>query len=336
MGSNAFPLNALLAGPVEQQHEAPKEGEEKKGSSQKRRERRKNKKVEGTALGPSAVNLPALAPLGRPPSPTTIVDLLASSGNDPPISASSSVPPPSFSFGPITTTFGMPLPADRPLPPVNKPSHFAFGPITTSFTQPPPPPPAQKTFTEVQVDLRVATAKAESRAKAGDEISALTKALEESEKELNGSREELERTKADLENAKMEVARAKNESKSALEALEAQLGATKVRLDDKVTEIGSIKTELDSEKRSRQGFEAELGMTREALVVSNKKKLPSGLTLAWRLPIFLLVLFFPLRFIWTWMQLPLAVVVSRIDSAHMYPEVSEAWMTMNEFGWFEG
>lgn len=92
--------------------------------------------------------------------------------------------------------------------------------------------------------------------------------------------------------------------------------------------------ELDSERRAQQGLEAELVVTREALVVSNNKSSYRP-TLARRLMIFLPVLFFLHWFIWTWMQLPLAVV-SRIDSAHVYAEMSEAWMTMSEAGWFEG
>lgn len=171
----------------------------------------------------------------------------------------------------------------------------------------------------------------------GDESSVLNKKLEELEKELNGSREELEKTKADLEKATMELARAKKELKSALQTVngkEAKLGAIKGCLDGKATELESIKMELDSERRAQQGLEAELVVTREALVVSNNKS-SNGPTLARRLMIFLFVLFFLHWFIWTWMQLPLAVV-SRIDSAHVYAEMSEAWMTMSEAGWFEG
>lgn len=181
------------------------------------------------------------------------------------------------------------------------------------------------------------TAKAETKAQAGEETSALTKKLEELEKELNGSREELETTKAGLDKATMELARAKKELKSALqtvEGTEAKLGATKGCLDRKATELEGIKMELDSERSARHGLEEELVVSREGLVVSNNKS-SNGPTLARHLKVFLLVLFFVHWCIWTWMQLPLTVV-SRIDSAHMYAEVSEAWITMSEVGWFEG
>lgn len=85
-----------MAGPVEQHHNAPKVEEEKKGNSQTRRERRKNKKVEGakgsSLSQPLALERPAIHPAApiphiRPPTPTTIVDSLASNTNNPPIFA---------------------------------------------------------------------------------------------------------------------------------------------------------------------------------------------------------------------------------------------------------
>lgn len=117
----------------------------------------------------------------------------------------------------------------------------------------------------------------------------------------------------------MELARARNETKSALETLEGtevQLEVTKVRLEGGVIELGSTKTELDSERNARQGFKAELRITRGALVVSNRK-FASVLSLTRRQLIFLLVLFFLLWFIWTWMQLSLAVAVNRPGSTHI-------------------
>lgn len=91
---------------------------------------------------------------------------------------------------------------------------------------------------------------------------------------------------------------------------------TKVRLEGGVTELGSTKTELDSERNARQAFKAELTITRGALIVSNRK-FASVLSLTRRQLFFLLILFFLLWFIWTWMQLSLAVVVNRPGSAHI-------------------
>lgn len=78
------------------------------------------------------------------------------------------------------------------------------------------------------------TAKAETKAQAGDETSALTKKLEELEKELNGSREELETTKAGLDKANMELARAKEELKSALQTVEGTEVRGKARCDQRL------------------------------------------------------------------------------------------------------
>lgn len=332
MSANPFPREASLAESVKQQEEevgkeeVPKEegGEgEKKGKSKKRRERRKNKKIEATTAAPTGITPPS------PQLPTvtpTATQLPAPREDNQPILASAPVPPPSFIFGPITTTFGKSQPASLPLPlplpPVNQPSPFVFGPVTTTFTQapppPPPPPPPHKTFTE---DIRLTAAKAVAKAEAYGGIVALKKKLGESQEELDSTKEEL--------------AKARDEQKlkqEALDAAERQLGAINARLDKK-------RAELDSEQSARRSLEAELVVTREALVASDKK-LSSGLTFLGRLPLlFLLLLLLALMVfffwcIWASMQLPLAVV-SRIDSAHMYPEeMSMAWMTMDEFGWF--
>lgn len=222
----------------------------------------------------------------------------------------------------------------------------------------------------MEVNLRLATAKAQTRAEAHDEIIALTSELEEWKKGLTASKEESIALKEQLETTTTELAKANKELKLSQEALEAagmQLAATKARLDGKTTELESteselklaqetleraathlvatkarldgkttelegVKAELDSEQTARQRLEGELAVTREALVASNKK-LAIGLTLAKLLFLFLalIVVFWSLG---TSSQLPLAVV-SRIDSAHMYPEeMSEAWLTMDEFGWF--
>lgn len=156
-------------------------------------------------------------------------------------------------------------------------------------------------------------------AEASDEIVALTRELEASKEELAKARDEQKLTK------------------EALDAAERLLGASNASLDKKTTELESATAELDSEKSVRRGLEVELVVTREALVASNKE-LSSGLVRLGRLlPLFFVLFLAMLVFfwcIWASMQLPLAVV-SRIDSAHMYPEeMSIAWMTMDEFGWF--
>lgn len=353
MSTNTFLREAPLAESVKQQHEeigeevAPKEGEQKKGSSKKRRERRRNKKAEAVAastgtttlspqlpnVAPTATHLLATIPPIAPIVPNTNVGLPAPRGDNQPNLAPAPVPSPSFIFGPITTAFGQSPPASLTLPPVTQPMPFAFGPVSTTFTQtppPPPPPPPHKTFTEAEVNLRLTAAKAVARAEADDEIITLTKNLEESKKELATSKEE-------SVTMKEELAKARAEREMALETLdgaERRLGAIKARLAWKTTELEEAKAELDSEQTARRGFAANVIVTHQALVASNKK-LSKGLLLARLLIlVLLLVLAFFFCSAWTSVVLPLAVV-SRIESAHMYPEaMSMAWMAMDEFGWF--
>lgn len=59
------------------------------------------------------------------------------------------------------------------------------------------------------MNLRLTTAKAEARAEADDEVSALTTKLEESKEKSNSAKEGLEITTMDLEEIKAELARAK-------------------------------------------------------------------------------------------------------------------------------
>lgn len=189
----------------------------------------------------------------------------------------------------------------------------------------------------MEVSLQLTTAKAETRARADHEISQLTTKLEESKIESSASKKELEATKTGLEKSKTELARAKKELKLTKETLETQQGATKARIDGTATSFECIKAELNFERTARQGFEAELAARREVLVVFKNNKLSNGRALA--LLLLLLALIFPLWpmflfwYIWSRMQLPLAVV-SQIDSVHMYPETSEAWMMMDKLGWF--
>lgn len=134
-----------------------------------------------------------------------------------------------------------------------------------------------------------------------------------------------------------ELGRAEKErewTRETLEGAEIQRDASKAGIDGIATNLERIKAELNSERTTRQAFEAELATTRKALVASNKR-LFSGPAVA--LLLLLLALNVLLWFIylpwstWTGIQTPQAVV-SRIDSAHMYPEMSEAWMTMDKFG----
>lgn len=171
----------------------------------------------------------------------------------------------------------------------------------------------------MEVNQRLAAAEQAVAAKAEveDEVVALIKNLEEA-----ASKEE------------EELAKIKDQQKLMKEALD----AVKVQLDAFITahldDEKKKRTELDSAQQQsagqRQSLEAELILKREALVASNK----SLVTLS--LFFFLVLMGFFLWCIWASMQkLPLAVV-SRIDSAHMYPEeeMSMAWMVMDEFGWF--
>lgn len=134
-----------------------------------------------------------------------------------------------------------------------------------------------------------------------------------------------------------ELGRAEKErewTRETLEGAEIQRDASEAGIDGIATNLERIKAELNSERTTRQAFEAELATTREALVASNKR-LFGGPAVA--LLLLLLALNVLLWFIylpwstWTGIQPPQAVV-SRIDSAHMYPEMSEAWMTMDKFG----
>lgn len=138
---------------------------------------------------------------------------------------------------------------------------------------------------------------------------------------------ELGTTRTELERARKELKR----TRETLEGAEIQLDATKAGLDGIATNLERIKAELNSERTTRQVFEAELATTREALDAS-KKRWVALLLLLLALNVLLWSIYL-LWSTWTGIQLPLAVV-SRIDSAHMYPEMSEAWMTMDKFGWF--
>lgn len=199
-------------------------------------------------------------------------------------------------------------------------------------------------------------AKGESTASKEQQLETTKKELAKANKELKLTQENLDRaetqlaaTEARLDGQTTEVESAKaalNLTQETLEeGAEMQLAATKARLDGKTTELEGAKAELDSDQTAQQILEAELVVTREALVVSNKK-LSNGLIRAKLLFLLLLLLilllllavFFVLCwFAWTTtrsMQLPLAVG-SRIHSAHMYPEeTSKAGMIMDEFRWF--
>lgn len=357
MSSNTSPPRTPLAGPVNQKLEKAR-NETPKGTSQRRRERRKSKTAEvakvATGITPSSSQTPstpttivgtpvlhgndlptsekekrAEAPTGITPSSSqrpALVYPTASHGNNQPISASAPVPPPSFTFGPITNAFGQSPQASLT---EIEPKPFTFGPATKTFTQAPPRPPNHKTSTEVEANLRVTTAKAETQSKADQEISALTTKLEKSKMVSDVAKKELETRKTDLEKSKTELARAKKELKS-----------SRARTDGMATDLDRIIAHLNAERTARQGVNAELAVAREALVASNKK-LSNGLTLTlllWLLALVLLGLvllgsFYLCWSIWTNMQLQLAVV-SRVGSAHMYPKLSEDWMLMDQFGWF--
>lgn len=158
------------------------------------------------------------------------------------------------------------------------------------------------------------------------ELAKASKELKLSQEALEGTGMQLAATKARLDGKTTEL----ESTESELKLTQETLVATKARLDGKATELEGIKAELDFEQTARQRLEGELAVTREALVASNKKS-AIGLMLAKLLFLFLALIVVSLG---TSSQLPLAVV-SRIDSAHMYPEeMSEAWMTMDEFGWF--
>lgn len=143
---------------------------------------------------------------------------------------------------------------------------------------------------------------------------------------------ELGTAKAELEMAGKEL----RWTRETLVGAEIQRDAINAGIGGIATDLERIKAERNSERTTRQDFEAELATTRDALVASNKGFF-SGPAVA--LFLLLLALSFILWSIyllwstWTSIQLPQAVV-SRIDSAHMYPEMSEAWMTMDKFVWF--
>lgn len=147
MSSNTFTCEALAEPAKQQQHEvgkeeAPKVGGEKKRNSNKRGERRRDKKAEGAATpkgikspspqpptpGPTVTHLRAPTPPIAPTTTNTTVDPSALREDDQPISASTLVNPLSFTFGPITRAFGQPPPASLPIvPSVINPSPFGFG-----------------------------------------------------------------------------------------------------------------------------------------------------------------------------------------------------------------
>lgn len=149
------------------------------------------------------------------------------------------------------------------------------------------------------------------------------------------AKKDLETTKADLEKSKTELARMKKELKSMQETLKTQQCENAARIRGMATDLDRIIAQQIAERTARQGFEAELAVARDALVAYNKKS-SNGPTLALLLlllALFLLGSSFLLWSFWTSMQIPLAAV-SRVDSVHMYPKWSEAWMVMDEFGWF--
>lgn len=198
---------------------------------------------------------------------------------------------------------------------------------------------------ELNAANRESTASKEQQLEATkEELTKANKELKLTQENLDGTETRLAATEARIDWQMTELERTKaalNLTQEALKGAETQLVATKACVDKKTAELECAKVELDLKKTALKVLEAELAVTREALVVSNKK-LSNGLMQAKQLvlPIFLLLLAVSLMLLWlawtttTSIQLPLAVV-SRIDSAHMYPEeMSEAWMTMDEFGWF--